>query len=594
MCGIVGYCGKRNATSVLLDGLRALEYRGYDSAGIAYMTCDRVEVIKAAGKLKNLECKINNNVNTHIGIGHTRWATHGRPNEKNAHPHRVGKFTIVHNGIIENYDSLKKLLKGYKFKSETDSEVIAGLLDKLYSEKNDILKVLVQLKKLLIGSYALAIMCDDVKDCLFAIRKDSPLVIGRSDSGNFIASDVPAILKYTNKYYLPNTNEIVQLGKDIIFYNDKLEVINKELLTFEGTLDEALKNGYDHFMLKEINEQPSVFTKTIKPFLENGLDSLDNMPNFDEYERIAIVGCGSAYHAGLASKYLIEKYGNIETNVYIASEFRYQKLFLPSKTLVIFISQSGETADTLASLRKVTGMGIDTLAIVNVIGSSLAREAKDTIYIKAGPEISVATTKAYTAQLAILSLIALKIGYSKKIISKSMALKIAESYEKAPSLISSMIDVSYDKISKMLSLNDKCFYIGRGIDYALSLEGALKLKEISYINSLALPAGELKHGTISLIDDGTLVIAIITDKSISDKTISNIKEVKARGANAVVIMTDNIDADFDFCIKVPHVNDFINPIIAAIPLQLISYYTANLKGCDIDMPKNLAKSVTVE
>ena len=600
MCGIVGYSGNKNAINVLLDGLKALEYRGYDSAGIAYRTCNRIEIIKASGKIVNLEKKLKKNTNSNMGIGHTRWATHGKPNETNSHPHRIGKFTIVHNGIIENYESLKKLLiqNGYKFKTETDSEVIAGLLDKLYSEKNDILKVIVELKKLLIGSYALGIICDDIPDKIYAVRKDSPLIIGIGDNENFIASDVPAILKYTNKYMILDDSEIAEINDKVNIYNDKLDIVFKEAITFEGNLEVAEKNGYEHFMLKEIHEQPEVIKNTVSPFLKNGLESLnDNMPDFGKYNKIDIIGCGSAYHAGLIGKSLIEKYADIPVNVYVASEYRYKKIFTDEQTLVILISQSGETADTLACLRKVHEMGINTLAIVNVVGSSLAREADKTIYTKAGPEISVATTKAYLAQITILSLIALAIGYNKKLISEKKALEIIDSYEKLPSIIEKLTCYDYKNIAKALYKKNNCFYIGRGIDYALSMEGSLKLKEISYITSGAYPAGELKHGTISLIEDGTNVIAIVTDKNIADKTISNIKEVKSRGAVITLIVADKIDDDFDFAdykVVTPSVNDFISPMVNAIPLQLIGYMTAKLKGCDIDKPKNLAKSVTVE
>jgi len=600
MCGIVGYVGHKNAINVLMNGLKTLEYRGYDSAGIAYRINARIEIIKASGKIKNLEKKLKKNINSNIGIAHTRWATHGKPNEINSHPHKVGKFTIVHNGIIENYESLKKLLKkeGYKFKSDTDSEIIAGLLDKLYKEKPDILKVLVQIKKLLIGSYALGILCDDIKDTLYAIKKDSPLIIGIGKDENFIASDVPAILKYTDKYSIINSDEIVEINNEINVYNDNLEKIKKEILTFEGTILEAEKNGYDHFMLKEIHEQPEVIKNTVHPFLAFGIDSLiENMPNFSKYNKIAIVGCGSAYHAGIIGKSLIEKYGDIKTSVYIASEFRYQKAFTDEKTLVILISQSGETADTLASLRKVKELGLDTLAIVNVVGSSIAREADKTIYIKAGPEISVATTKAFTCQIAILSLIALTIGYNKKLINDKKMDEIITTFEKLPSILENIINVDYKDIAKTISKKNTCFYIGRGIDYAISLEGALKLKEISYIIALAYPAGELKHGTISLIEKGSNVIGIITDKHIADKTISNIKEVKARGAYITLITTDALDNNSNFADKkivVPEINDFVKPIITTIPLQLIGYETAKLRGCEIDTPKNLAKSVTVE
>ncbi len=600
MCGIIGYVGNKNVINILIDGLKSLEYRGYDSAGIAYRTCNRIEIIKASGKIKSLEGKLKKDVYGNIGIGHTRWATHGKPDEKNCHPHRQGKFTIVHNGIIENYESLKRLLikNGYKFKSETDSEVIAALLDKLYKEKPDILKVLVQIKNLLVGSYALGILCDDIPNTLYAIRKDSPLIVGLSEKENFIASDVPAILKYTDKYIIIKSNEIIEINEKVNIYDDKLEKINKEILTFEGNITQAEKNGYDHFMLKEIHEEPEAIKNTIKPFLKYGLDSLiENMPIFEKYANIIIVGCGSAYHAGLIGKNLIEKYANIRSDVYIASEFRHQKVFTDENTLVILISQSGETADTLACLRKANELGLDTLAIVNVIGSSLAREASKTIYINAGPEISVATTKAYLAQIAILSLIALTIGNTRNLISDKKALEIIASFEDVPFILETLINEDYKGIAKTIYRKDNCFYIGRGVDYAISLEGALKLKEIAYITSIAYPAGELKHGTISLIDKGTNVIAVVTDKNIAEKTINNIKEVKARGAFITLITTDKLDEDFEWAdnkIIIPNSNDFTNPIIASIPIQLIGYECAKLRGCDIDKPRNLAKSVTVE
>lgn len=600
MCGIVGYVGKKNAINVIIQSLEALEYRGYDSAGIAYLTCNRIEIVKASGKIQNLKNKLNTSINSNVGIGHTRWATHGKPNEINAHPHKVGKFTIVHNGIIENYENLKKLLEedGYKFKSSTDTEIVAGLLDKLYSEKSDILKVLVQLKKLLIGSYALGILCDDMPNTIYAIRKDSPLIVGKGVNENFIASDVPAILKYTKNYMLINPDEIVVIDNNINVYNEHFHLVNKEILTFDGDLESAEKNGFEHFMLKEINEQPNVILDTIKPYLKFGIESLtSNMPNFNKYSKIQIIGCGSAYHAGLIGKSLIEKYCDIPVSVSVASEFRYNKIFTDKSTLVILISQSGETADTLASLRKVKDMGISTLAIVNVISSSIAREADNVIYTKAGPEISVATTKAYLAQAAVLSLIALNIAYNKKTITENKVLEILSDFEKIPNIIKTMIDYNYNNIIKGIYKHNTCFYIGRSIDYALSMEGSLKLKEISYINSICYPAGELKHGTISLIDEGTPVIAIVTDKKIADKTISNIKEVKARGAYTIIITTDNMNKNFSFAdnvIKVPTVNEFLQFMPVVIPMQLIGYLVAKKLGRDIDKPKNLAKSVTVE
>lgn len=595
MCGIIGYVGNRNAVNIMMTGLKALEYRGYDSAGIAYFD-KGFKIIKTKGKLIKLEKKVKN-INSNIGIGHTRWATHGRPNEINAHPHKVGKFTIVHNGIIENYDSLKKLLisSGYKFKSETDTEVIAGLLDKFYKENKNILKVIVEMKKLLIGSYALGILCDDYKDTLFAIKKDSPLIIGLNEKENFIASDVPAILKYTRKYMILDDGEIAEIKNKVKIYNENFNVKEKKVFTFEGNLEDAEKNGYEHFMLKEIHEEPNVFKNATLPFLKFGTESLLNK-DFSKYTSIDIIGCGSAYHAGLIGKNLIEKYG-MKVNCYIASEYRYSNVFNTPSTLAILISQSGETADTLASLRKIKKAGNDTLAIVNVVESSIAREAKDTIYTKAGPEISVATTKAYFAQIAILGLIALNIGYSKEKINNNELNEILSHYENFEEKIKKVINFDYKKIAKSIYKNNLCFFIGRQIDYSMCMEGSLKLKEISYINSSSYPAGELKHGTISLIEENTPVIAIVTDKNIADKTISNIKEVKARGAKVILITTEEINNDFDFAsekIVIPNTTYILTPLLTAIPLQLIAYEVAKLKGCDIDTPKNLAKSVTVE
>ena len=595
MCGIVGYVGNKNAVNAIMTGLKSLEYRGYDSAGIAYFDKE-FKVVKCAGKIANLEKKTNG-LNSNIGIGHTRWATHGKPNEINAHPHKVGKFTIVHNGIIENYDSLKKLLitDGYVFKSETDTEVVAALLDKFYKEKPDILKVFVQLKKLLIGSYAFGILCDDFKDTLYAMRKDSPLIVGIGENENFIASDVPAILKFTNKYMLIGDNEIVEINNKIKVYNEDLETIQKDILTFEGSLEAAEKDGYEHFMLKEIHEEPLVFKNATLPFLKFGLESLLSK-DFSKYTSIDIVGCGSAYHAGLIGKSLMEKYG-MKTNVYVASEYRYQKLFTNKNSLVILISQSGETADTLACLRKIKDMGIDTLAIVNVVGSTIAREADNVIYIKAGPEISVATTKAYFAQIAILGLLALNIGYSREEITDQEIENILREFPNFPNVIENLINEDYKNTAEMIYTHDNCFFIGRLIDYSLCMEGSLKLKEISYINSISYPAGELKHGTISLIEDGTPVVAIVTEKSVADKTISNIKEVKARGAKIILIITKELDNDYEFADKkivIPNACDVLKPLLVTIPIQLIAYEVAKLKGNDIDQPKNLAKSVTVE
>ena len=576
MCGIYCFVGKKKALPILTAGLSTLEYRGYDSAGIAYVT-DKVNIVKEKGKLENLEKLLNNDTETFLGIGHTRWATHGEPNSINAHPHKQGKITIVHNGIIENYDDLKNDLTKYNFKSETDTEVLCSLIDKLYSEEKDMIKALSKLKDIVKGSYALGIIVDDDLDSLYAIKKNSPLILATSDIGNFIASDIPAILKYTNKYILLENDEIAHLTKNnIIIYDKNSNEIKKEVNTFEGSFESSCKNGYDHFMLKEIYEQPEVIKNTI-----NSLD-ISTLPDLSKYNKIHIVGCGSAYHAGLVGKCLIEKYSNIEVNVEIASEYRYKKCFYDKKTLVIFISQSGETADTLASVRKVKEEHIDTLGIVNVVSSSIAREVDKVIYTKAGCEIAVATTKAYSAQVAILTLLALKNNFKDIDID---------------SLMKKVLDKDYLEIAKLIYNSNSIFFIGRGVDYALSLEGSLKLKEISYIHSEAYAAGELKHGTISLIDENTYVIAINTEEKLSEKTISNIKEVKSRKAKVIYITTDVLDKENDFYdekIVIPSTIDYLQPLLTIIPLQLIAYNVAKLKGCDIDKPRNLAKSVTVE
>lgn len=592
MCGIIGYIGKDKCIPKIISGLESLEYRGYDSSGISYIVNDEVKIEKEVGKIENLKKIINMNEESYIGIGHTRWATHGKPCKVNSHPHQSGKVTLVHNGIIENYEELKKDLKEYHYISETDSEVVASLIDSLYKKDNDMVKVLNSLKDYLIGSYALGILIED-SDKLYAIRKDSPLIIGVSETGNFIASDVPAILKYTNKYYLLDNDEYAILEKDkVTIYHDG-KVVEKDLLTFEGSIDSAMKNGYDHFMLKEIYEQKDVVLKTIKNYLD--IKSLNELLNgLENYTGIDIIGCGSSYHVGMASKNLIMKYGKIPVNVEIASEYRYQEHFYTNKHLVILISQSGETADSLAVLRQVKEKKIDTLAIVNVIGSSIAREADKVIYTKAGPEISVATTKAYSCQFIILSLIAFYLGLKNHLLEKEN-INIYYDLEKQ---ISSILEDTTDtkEVANMIHDKKDIFYLGRKIDYSLCMEASLKLKEISYLHSEAYMAGELKHGTISLIDDNTPVISIITDDSIFLKTLSNVKEVCARGAISIVISNREIEDKniYQKLILVPKVSEFIEPILVIIKCQLIAYYVAKMNGCDIDKPKNLAKSVTVE
>ena len=601
MCGIVGYNGKNKQTLAnLINGLKILEYRGYDSAGIAYIKNNKVKIIKEKGKIEALEKKINFKEDVYLGIGHTRWATHGEPSSKNSHPHKVGKITIVHNGIIENYEELKKLLidLDYKFVSETDTEVLCALIDKLYNEKKDIVKVLSKLNNLVRGSYALGIICDDDVDTLYAIRKDSPLILGLADDGLYIASDVPAILSNTNKYILLDNNEIVKITDKYEIYNTKLELVNKKINTFEGNLNSALKDGYSHFMLKEIHEEPKVIKDTMNPYIENEMASLiTKMPDLSKYNEIEIVACGSAYHTGLVGSYLIEEYAHIPVKVELASEYRYKTLFKNKKKLVILVSQSGETADTLASLRIAKENNIDTLAIVNVVGSSIAREAKYVLYIKAGYEIAVATTKAYSAQLAMFSLIALNLGYVNKYITDEEVNKYIKDINKLPKYLEEIIDRDYTKIAKRLYKENDIFFIGRKLDYPLAMEGSLKLKEISYIHSEAYAAGELKHGTISLIQKDTPVVAIATDNKIVEKTISNIKEVSARGAYVIFVTTSDLDNDYDFAnekIIIPKTNMLFQSILTIVPLQLIAFEVAKLKGCDIDKPRNLAKSVTVE
>jgi len=587
MCGITGYVGKNNnAIKVVIDGLESLEYRGYDSAGIAYTNNNEINIIKEKGKIINLKNNIDFNIKSNLAIGHTRWATHGEPNKVNSHPHQVNKFTIVHNGIIENYIELKEeLLKNnYTFKSSTDTEIAAAYIDFIYKKEKDILKTLNYITKIFRGSYALGIICNDDLNNLYAVRKTSPLIIAHSTNENYIASDVPAILKYTNKYMLLDDYEIAKISSDKIeIYNNKLELVTKETLEFEGTYESSIKNGFEHFMLKEIHEEPNVFKDTINTYLDK---DFKNIPDFSKYNNIHIVACGSAYHTGLVGKYLIEKYANIPVYVEVASEYRYKHNFYDEKTLVIFVSQSGETADTLACLKKVKEDGIDTLGIVNVVGSSVARESKYVMYTKAGCEIAVATTKAYLAQLTVFSVITMYLTNNKDLL---------EEISTIPTLIDNLINKDYKSIAKEIYKNKDIFFIGRGVDYCISMEGSLKLKEISYINCVAYQAGELKHGTISLIEKDTPVIAISTDDTLSEKTISNIKEVKARGAKVIFVTNQNINDDFyDIKIDIPKVNEILQPILNIVPLQLLAYEVAKLNKCDIDKPRNLAKSVTVE
>jgi len=592
VCGIVGYIGKENCLDKIIKGLESLEYRGYDSAGVAYVKNNKVTIKKTEGRIERLKEKLDKDVESFIGIGHTRWATHGKPSDVNSHPHKVGKITVVHNGIIENYNELKGSLLDYEFKSETDTEVIAALIDKMYSFKKDMLTVLADLKYLLVGSYALGILVDG-EDKLYAIRKDSPLIIGVSPKGNYIASDVPAILEFTNMYYLLLNDEYAVLDPDeVVIYDKDGNICPKDLLTFEGSKEAAQKGGYEHYMLKEINEQPKVVMDTIRPYLDD-INQLDDY-HLDKYKHITIVGCGSAYHVGLVGQSLITKYGHVKVDVDIASEYRYTEHIYDEKELIILISQSGETADTLAVLRKAKEDGIDTLAIVNVVGSSIAREADNVIYIKAGPEIAVATTKAYMCQLAVLSIIACYLGIKNHMLKKS----VLDEYKDLSNLLEELIKDDQDTkdVAKLIFDHDDVFYIGRKVDYALCMEASLKLKEVSYLHSEAYAAGELKHGTISLVGKRTPVLSIITDEEIRAKTISNVKEVCSRGALSIVITNEEIQDEevYKKQILIPKKIDLVDSMLVIVKCQLIAYYVAKLRGCDIDKPRNLAKSVTVE
>lgn len=581
MCGIIGYIGeKKNSIDVIIDGLKHLEYRGYDSAGIAYVKDNNVVIEREVGRISNLESVLKKDT-SHIGIGHTRWATHGKPTKENAHPHKVGNITLVHNGIIDNFMELKSDLmsEGYTFKSDTDTEVAAAYIDYLYKENNDMIKSLSVCVNKFLGSYAFGVINELETNVMYALRKDSPLIIGVGENENFIASDVPSILKYTNKYIDIENDEIVKITKDeVTVYDKNCNLVNKEISVFEGDANLVEKNGYETYMLKEIHEEAEVIKKTSEVELDFDLS---------KYDEIDIVACGSAYHAGLVGKYMIEKLCNIKVNVCIASEYQYDKHFYKGKTLVIAISQSGETADTKKCVNIANDMGVDTLGIVNVKGSSIARICKHVIYTLAGPEIAVATTKAYLAQITTLILLAVK--NSREVVN-------TEDLQKLPYYIESLINKDYTPLANMLMTKDDIYFIGRGIDYALCMEGSLKLKEISYIHSEAYAAGELKHGTISLISDGTPVIVVATSDELYLKTISNAKEVKARGAY-VILVTDKevINEDvYDELISIPKVSEELRPILTIIPLQLISYEVAKLRGNDIDKPKNLAKSVTVE
>ncbi len=608
MCGIVGYIGNQEAAPILLDGLTKLEYRGYDSAGLAVFDGENINIVKAKGRLQVLRELTGDGkaLKGCIGIGHTRWATHGAPSVTNSHPHHNAKETIavVHNGIIENYMKLKEKLikKGYTFISETDTEVVAHLLDYYYNGNpaETIAKVMHRVE----GSYALGIIFKDHPDKLYAVRKDSPLIVGVGEHENFIASDVPAILKYTRNVYFIENEEIVELSKkDVHFYNSDVEEIEKEMSEVKWDISAAEKSGYEHFMLKEIYEQPKALRDTISPRVKNGEIVIDELTMTEEdiknIKKIFIVACGSAYHAGVNGKYVIEGAARIPVEVDLASEFRYRNPILEEGTLVIIISQSGETADSIAALREAKSRGIKVLGIVNVVGSTIARESDNVMYTWAGPEIAVATTKAYSTQLSALYLLAMYFGKVKGTLAKEEYSDMLKELMLLPDKVQTILG---DKENIQFFANryvgaKDVFFIGRGQDYAVSLEGSLKLKEISYIHSEAYAAGELKHGTISLIEEGTLVTAVLTNEELYKKTISNIVEVRTRGAFVLAVTNEDNILDketADYVIYIPKTHKYFTSSLAVVPLQLFGYYVSVGRGCDVDKPRNLAKSVTVE
>ncbi|WP_294407704.1 glutamine--fructose-6-phosphate transaminase (isomerizing) [uncultured Ruminococcus sp.] len=606
MCGIVGYVGKRECTEVLLDSLAKLEYRGYDSAGIAVMENGEIKTQKSKGKISDLIAKMDaeGRLSGHCGIGHTRWATHGEPSDINSHPHGNANVTIVHNGIIENYKKIKEFLekKGYTFESQTDTETVAKLLDCFYEGNplSTIQRVLDEIE----GSYALGIMFRDYPNRIYAVRKDSPLIVAVGEDEAFIASDVPAILKYTKNYYLLEQDEIAVLDNGKVeFYDDHGAPVKKQMLVADFDEEAAKKGNFPHYMIKEIHEQPTAVRTTITPRIADGMPCLEECgmtyERLRNYNNIFVVACGTAMHAGLVGKYVIEKIARVPVTVDVASEFRYRDPILTDKDLVILVSQSGETADTLEALRLAKKNKADTLAIVNVKGSSIARTADMVIYTHAGPEISVASTKAYMVQLSVFYLIAFSLAYAVGKITKDECIRLTSELQNVPYVIEEILkkpdECQY--VASQLVNSENLLYIGRGLDYALSMEGSLKLKEISYIHSESYAAGELKHGTISLVTDGMPVIAVATQRDLFDKTVSNVKEVKARGAYVVLVTHEGkqVDKDVaDYKIGLPTIDDLLMPMTAVVPLQLIAYYTSVLRGNDVDKPRNLAKSVTVE
>ena len=606
MCGIVGYVGKRNAQDVLLDGLEKLEYRGYDSAGVALALEGGIRVVKSKGRLAELRKRlaVEDLARSGCGIGHTRWATHGEPSDVNSHPHSTPRVSIVHNGIIENYGVLKERLmaKGYTFESETDTEVLVKLIDSCY--EGEPLKALRAALAMVRGSYALAVLFRDFPDTLFAVKRESPLIVGWGEEENFIASDIPALLKYTRRYSVLEEGDMAVVNADgIRFYNEFAEPVEREVLTANWDQEAAEKGGYPHFMLKEINEQPAAITATVSPRVENGLPDLRVPELTDERLRrigtVHLVGCGTAMHAGMVGKAAIEALARVPAQVEIASEFRYRNPILRPEDLVIIISQSGETSDTLAALKLAKRRGVPVLAIVNVVGSSIARAADYVMYTYAGPEIAVASTKAYMVQMCVLYLFALRLAYARGMQTDAEIRRLTAELLRAGEVIKPRLaDCEQIKYLASRFVNTQsCFFIGRGFDYSLSLEGSLKLKEISYVHSDAYAAGELKHGTISLVTDGVPVIALATQKQVYEKTISNAKETKSRGAKVLLFTTRDAvvpDGVADYVVRLDDYDDLLMPLQLIVPLQLFAYYMAVLRGCDVDKPRNLAKSVTVE
>jgi glucosamine--fructose-6-phosphate aminotransferase (isomerizing) len=608
MCGIVGYIGKKEASSILIEGLSKLEYRGYDSAGAAILDGNHLQITKCKGRLANLKEKLDQNpLKGNVGIGHTRWATHGEPSDVNSHPHNneKGTISVVHNGIIENYMYLREWLasKGYSFYSQTDTEVIPNLIDYYY--KGNLVEAVMEAAQKMEGSYAIGVISSLEPDKIVAVRKDSPLIVGLGKDEYFIASDVPAILNHTRDVYYLNDREFVVLTNDgVTVLNADKEIINKEPYHVTWNADAAEKGGYEHFMIKEIHEQPKALRDTMTSRIVSGkpitLDSIKlTKEDIEKIDKVYIVACGTAYHAGVVGKYVIEKLARIPVEVDIASEFRYRDPLINDRTLMIVLSQSGETADTLAALREAKALGGRVIAITNVVGSSVSREADDVLYTWAGPEIAVASTKAYTTQLITMYIVALYLAGHRGTMSQEEIEKIKDEMLTLPEKAADVLKhkETLQKFASKTYMHKDMFFLGRGLDYAVAMEGSLKLKEISYIHSDAYAGGELKHGTIALIENGTIVVALATQEELFEKMVSNIKEVTTRGANVLSFALEGntaIENVADSVVYLPKVNPILAPVLSVIPLQLLAYYMAVQKGCDVDKPRNLAKSVTVE